>query len=408
MTQSQRLRHAILGALATSQAFTPLLVGCGSRTGIDLGGAGGVAGDTGTGGSAGGSGGTSSGGSGGTGGSVGGSGGTGGKPVVNCSFGSKVESCMSPDEAWYIADHPPQGGDMVGNCPPADMVQNSCCNTAQAMWEQAGQCCYVFCEGACCGRPFTLDGELVLAELVERSDFSTELGVAATPSACIADAWLRDAKMEHASVASFARTVLELLSFGAPPELLRDAEAAIGDEIEHTRLCFGLAERFGADKLGPGPFPLQGLVLERSLEAFAVATFREGAVAETIAALAAREALGGARDAEVHAALRTIADDEERHATFAFRCLAFALAQGHESVRTALERELAELELPPLDEPARALDVSAEAFRAAGRLLPEELVAVAERARHEVIEPCMRALLASVRRHGSLETHASS
>ncbi|GMV15703.1 MAG: ferritin-like domain-containing protein [Polyangiaceae bacterium] len=370
MNASDRLRSVILGALL-------LPLGCGGNTSEDPTGSGGSAGSGGT---------TSSGGTGGT-------GGTGGKPAVTCTYGTKVEDCFTPEQAWNIANNPPQGGDVVGNCPPAGLVQNSCCNTAQAGWEESGQCCYAFCEGACCGRPFSVDGVVRLAPAVPREDWLARFEPADERSGSIAEAWLRDARMEHASIASFARFTLELLAFGAPPELIADAQRAMADEIEHARLCFGLAERFGGRKLGPGPLET-GAIEPRSLEAAAVAAFREGGVAETIAALAARQALERASDPAVRTALARIADDEERHAALAFRFLAFALDAGGAGVRLALEGALASLTVPVLDTADRALDVSAEVFQGAGRLSPAELQEAAHVAVREVIAPCARALLA--------------
>lgn len=324
-----------------------------------------------------------------------GSGGTGGKPAVSCSFGTKVEDCFTPNEAWAMAGSPPAGGDVTGNCPPAGMIQNSCCNTAQAGWEEAGQCCYVFCEGACCGRPLTVEGVPRLAGVIERADWLRRFDPVGAARRSIAEAWLRDARMEHASVASFARFALELLSLGAPSDLVEDAQRAMGDEVEHARLCFGLAARFGGLALGPGPIELGGLPLGRSLEEAAVAAFREGGLAETIAALSARIALDRAEDPAVRVALVQIADDEERHAALAFRFLAFALRSGGASVRRALERERAALCVPALDAPAEAPDVSPEAWRAAGRLSPPELAEAARIAVREVVEPCLDALLAA-------------
>jgi hypothetical protein len=47
--------------------------------------------------------------------------------------------------------------------------------------------------------------------------------------------------MEHASVAAFARFTLDLLALGAPADLVQSAQQALGDEIAHAELCFGLA-----------------------------------------------------------------------------------------------------------------------------------------------------------------------
>src|SRR4051812_7172938 len=71
------------------------------------------------------------------------------------------------------------------------------------------------------GRPFTVEGEARTAELAAR-------------------------------IASFARLTLELLEHAAPPELVFESQRASLDEIEHARLCFGLAERYSGSARGPG------------------------------------------------------------------------------------------------------------------------------------------------------------
>lgn len=104
-------------------------------------------------------------------------------------------------------------------------------------------------------------------------------------------------------------------------------------------------------------------------EAVARATFRDGCVAETIAALEARRDLADACSDDERAALAQIAEDEERHAELAFAALAWLVATFGAPVRLALAEELARLER------------SARCEREA----PEETV----------VAPCVRALLAA-------------
>ena len=75
--------------------------------------------------------------------------------------------------------------------------------------------------GACCGRPF-LDGNVMLgAAPCARTDWlgtplHLETALPTTMRNAIGRAWLRDARLEHASIASFAKFTLQLLSLGAP------------------------------------------------------------------------------------------------------------------------------------------------------------------------------------------------
>ena len=71
--------------------------------------------------------------------------------------------------------------------------------------------------------------------------------------------WLRAALLEHASIASFARFSLELLRYGAPPELVVGAHRAALDEVAHARLAFALASSWSGRDLGPGAMGLEAL-----------------------------------------------------------------------------------------------------------------------------------------------------
>jgi hypothetical protein len=83
-------------------------------------------------------------------------------------------------------------------------------------------CCYyaIAAETVCLGgRPFTSSGRARVAAAVPRSDFRAGLApdvsrLDAATRRALAAAWERDARYEHASIASFARFALELLSTG--------------------------------------------------------------------------------------------------------------------------------------------------------------------------------------------------
>jgi hypothetical protein len=134
--------------------------------------------------------------------------------------------------------------------------------------------------------------------------------------------------MEHASIAAFARFTLHLLALGAPPELVHDAQEAIGDETEHARLSFGLAGAFGGAPVGPGPLTIDGALDGFDLRDFVATLIREGCIGETVAAIEAREALDHVTDPAVRAVIETIARDELRHAALAWRALGWVVASG--------------------------------------------------------------------------------
>lgn len=162
-----------------------------------------------------------------------------------------------------------------GSCLDPSQVQDGCCNAADGVTKKGDMCCYWFCPGPCCGRPYVVDGSARRARPIGRSDWAitTPPGAGGALSAdsrreryelepasrdALTRAWLADALAEHASIASFARFTLDLLALGAPASMVRDAQRAMLDEIEHARLCFGLASRFGATAWGPGALDVEG------------------------------------------------------------------------------------------------------------------------------------------------------
>lgn len=429
MHEARRLRFSILMAIASTGGASVL--GCSGdsdSTGqTSTGGSGGSAtGGTSSGGTtSGGSGGTSSGGtsSGGTAGvSTGGTAGvsTGGTAGVSSGGtagsaplcpGGQTEQCFTLEELENLINNPPQGGDAaldagadahieVTDCVDKAMVQNGCCITAVAGPTKQGEtCCYTFCDGACCGRPFVVDGHARLADCVARADWRTELPASelnldSITRASLASAWLEDARMEHASIASFARFTLDLLALGAPPELIFDAQSASLDEIEHARLCFEQASRYGQASMGPGSLSMSGTERAISLARSAAAVVSEGCVGETIAALVAREQSVRAEDPAAREALNRIADDEERHAALAWRYVRWAIATGGVAVRRAVETAFQESVALARVAPTPSYDVrDRAAWHRHGRLDRDETLAVTRSALEDVIVPCAKSLL---------------
>jgi hypothetical protein len=340
---------------------------------------------------------------------------TGGSAGAPLCPGGQTEQCFTLDELENLINNPPIGGDAIDDagadahievtdCVDMSMVQNGCCITASAGPVKQGEtCCYTFCDGACCGRPFVVDGHARLAAAVERADWSGELPAAdfaldEVTRTSLGAAWLEDARMEHASVASFARFTLDLLALAAPPELIRDAQQASLDEIEHARLCFAQASRYAATPLGPGALSMSGTERAVTLASSAAAVVAEGCVGETIAALVARAQLGRAEDPRARSGLARIADDEERHAALAWRYVRWAIGVGGDEVRRAVRRAfqdaVARARVAPV--PDFAFE-DVDAWHRHGRLAREELRSITQAALDDVIEPCAEQLWADLR-----------
>jgi hypothetical protein len=249
------------------------------------------------------------------------------------------------------------------------------------------------------GRPFLVAGAARVAELVPVCGWARapELQLAehtAEQRRLAAQHWLEVARLEHASVAAFARFVLQLLQLGAPPELVERATAAVADETRHARLAFGIAAQLDGRVIGPGVLDVRGSLLETSLVDVARLVVREGCFGETGAALEAREAALAATEPALAQLLHDIADDESRHAELAWRFVAWALEREPTSVaamlRQELQREQARL-TALLVPPASADELAGLGLGMVPAALRLELQKAALR---DVIQPCAQALLA--------------
>jgi hypothetical protein len=183
--------------------------------------------------------------------------------------------------------------------------------------------------------------------------------------------------MEHASVAAFARFVLELLALGAPAELVEDAQQALADELEHTRLAFGLASAYQGKGVGPGPLPTAGVMVAAPLVEVVRTAFLEACVGETCAVIEAERARAAATDPVVIALLDRIATDELRHAALGYRFVKWALAVAAPADQAALyatlRRELDALALRA----ARDVSIREIVLPCAQALLDERTTAAA-------------------------------
>jgi hypothetical protein len=207
----------------------------------------------------------------------------------------------------------------------------------------------------------------------------------------LARAWQRAAQLEHASIASFARFSLQLLSVAAPAQLVAAAHVAALDELRHAQLCFGLASVYAGVALGPAPLALEPGVFELpDLAAVIEATVVEGCIGETLAAAEAQAASASAESAALRDVLSTIARDEGEHASLAFRCVAWALGVAGDPlrgrVRLAFERGL-EAEV------AVGIDAHADTrWEAHGRLTLARRRAIHAQVRQELLLPALREL----------------
>jgi hypothetical protein len=194
---------------------------------------------------------------------------------------------------------------------------------------------------------------------------------------------------EHASVAAFSRFVLHLMSLGAPPDLLLDTIQAMKDEVQHARICFGIARQFTDQPAGPGRMDLSNIFEQRDDPiSILTAAILEGCFEETISARCAQAALDRAEDTGIRAALARVVDDETRHADLSWRCVGWMLKRYPDLIPTAEACFAVALDAPR----APAVDEDGTFLERYGHLLPSSRRQVEEITLREVIIPGTKAL----------------
>ncbi len=223
----------------------------------------------------------------------------------------------------------------AGNCSTPDDLCDSDCNKITPCIKDDGASQWA-CSGQACGRPFVVDAHPVVAPAVARDDWRALVVVPAADAALrarLAAYWTDIALAEHASIASFARHILQLLAIGAPPQLVRDTQQALADEVEHARQGFALASLYAGTGVGPGPLPQATAPGAADAAAILEAVIREACIGETLSALEAQEAARQAEDPALRLVLQKIADDEQRHAELGWRFVQWALARADAELR---------------------------------------------------------------------------
>jgi len=153
-----------------------------------------------------------------------------------------------------------------------------------------------------------------------------------------AEYWSRVAMMEHASVASFSRFSLELMSVGAPTELLKGAHEAALDEVRHTQISLEIANQFSASTFAAGSFPISSKAADFAfgdMEKIATAAALEGCIEETLAASIVLYQADHMADEHHKTLLHSVALDEARHAAFAWRAVQWMTSTSH-SIHSAV------------------------------------------------------------------------
>ncbi len=268
--------------------------------------------------------------------------------------------------------------------------------TREEREQQPRACCFAYQTRPCGkGRPLRHEGELVLASESRRDDWSDALAMdfGAFDPAEIASLVVhlrRVALLEHASVAAFARVSLELLTLGAPSDLVEAAHRAALDEVRHAKLCWSVLAALDGQQRGPSPMNIPG-AHSNDPEQILIATVIEGCVSETLGSLLFAEAARQCTVPELARVYRVIADEEAEHAALAFRIVQFLAREDPSRTDRALE---AAASAPRDDSDTPAIPSLGMLDRAAQR-------EVLDRGYREVVLPTLIALRPTSLRSGS-------
>jgi hypothetical protein len=203
------------------------------------------------------------------------------------------------------------------------------------------------------GRPITVNGDVRVAGLSQNPDWCPDAGMqraelSETDTLATVHAWTKAGLGEHASIAAFARFVLQLLGLGAPPDLVRDAISAMADEVAHANDSFMIAGHIAGAPVGPGYLNVSDILADAGdKRGILLEAIHEGCIGESISAEEAVMACKRAQDPVVKRVLTQIAREEAGHGDLAWRFVEWMLHNDPEladeiDVNAVVEKVLAD------------------------------------------------------------------
>jgi hypothetical protein len=210
--------------------------------------------------------------------------------------------------------------------------------------------------------------------------------------------WSEVCQLEHSSVASFARFTLEMMSLGAPADLLLATQEAAADEVRHAQLAAEILSALRGDLVGFGPLPLNHVKVSARRAEILERLIREACFGETLGVAEVTEQARLCDQPLIREHLLTVRDDETRHAGLAWRSLQWIIDSAKPEERAALVN-LASATFAELSDEFK-LDVQYSVTRPErshplnrfGVLTAAQTQKVRETAYYEVILPCLNQL----------------
>jgi len=240
----------------------------------------------------------------------------------------------SPDP-WNIQGKPSSKGCTKNwdcKCPNPTLCTGKCDATT-------GKCDLEPCNHFCGGRPFLVNGKHRTAsssafkidahnhQTAWKLDHEPQIVANSTLNKEIAMNFANQGEAEHASVASFARHTLQLMTMGAPSTLLMGSQIAALDEIRHAKMSYSLANTFSGAIIHPSTLDIDGSVKALSKADIIQSVINEGCIGETIAAVGANLGANYAKQTMVKDILKKIAIDESNHAQLAWTTVEWAISR---------------------------------------------------------------------------------
>ena len=260
-------------------------------------------------------------------------------------------------------------------------------------------CCYkttyrekIYSKPCAIGRPFVQRDQTILASLNSQVTSSWQRNPQKivhpdTLQRSIAGQfYLEVARYEHASIASFNRFALELIKFGAPAELLQQAQMAAMDEIRHAQSAFAIANELLSENFQPNQMPIEGS-LSPNLVSFAAAVLEEAAIQETLAVLLAAEQARVSQEPMITQYLLEVVAEESRHSELAWATLRWCIEKGGDPIIALLkERTTRPIEVSTDNYPLQAI-------LALGLPDRESVQRIVQKGIQQVILPSLQSLL---------------
>lgn len=299
-----------------------------------------------------------------------------------------------------------------------DLIERLSCFTENDMCRSAEDCdefvsCFPLviddgwqCEEFFCGegRPLLDDGEARVAPLECSNDWVATLPKIDDVDLCQRDLdhvikyWRSVTQLEHSSVASFARFALQMMSLGAPAELLAEIQLAAADEVKHAQSAAEVLSALSGAPLSPGVLSIVDMSLETSRVALIESLILEACVGETLGVAEITEALRYCNQELVQAHLQQVLEDETRHAGLAWSSLLWLIESAPHDERSHLicvTQEMFRRAADDLGLTAHTVPVHVTpnlALNSWGVLSPSQTQAIRARAYHTVLLPCLREL----------------